>query len=355
MLPRIMHEIRGFHTHTDFEFNRRSKIISLAQGEASLKQISSAGGERLVIPHLVIDKKDGGDGRLGVALHLPQEGYLYRQMIFNYGPFPIATWRGMKVAERVGRVDVTTLDACLGLAQGKQHYEALKAIERDNLAVRVGGPDQMQALRQEVLDQSPTTQELQKILEGMVKYKSRIITGELKRELEEGRIEPTPLIAREIKKVEDTVKAYQEREAALKIPLPSDKGIVDLFRMLEVGNLITGGGFGAYGLDWGPISLEDFERDVRRAAQYGQNGRSIDRMTTIPKTTKISEQDRITASITETGEIENPSVTLRDGRKLTLTRAMFNGDGIVIKTKVEEPGKDTREIDLTTQQIRELF
>lgn len=346
----MRNEIRGLYTHSDFEFTPRGKIRLVAIGQESHKQIYGK-DPQIAVPCVLVERPSNDVG-IGIGLYVPESRVLYRQMA-DWSAV-IQVWRGMKVLERIDQVDPTTMRASLSLAKDRQRGEDEVYIDQDNLVSKVGGLDQLQALRQEVCHQAPSTNELQRMLKAMIARKIPIITGELKREIEAGTIERTPLIDVEIEKVEARVRAYEEREAALKVPLPPDKGIVDLFRYLEVGNLITGGGFGAYGLDWGPISLEDFEKDVRRASDYGQDGRAIDRMTTIPKSTKAEAAPGITIGFTEVGEIENPFVTLSDGRKLTFTRARFEKGGIIIKTKIEETNGKTSEGDFTVKQLREI-
>lgn len=330
----------------ELEEKKKGPVIAI-KGQESIKIVD--GVMRRVVPFVGTDH--GGElSSLGVGYILSEDG--------NHGTIwgsviphaVIQSWRAMKILEQMPEIKSGTLCATWYAGERKVHESNERYL--DDLRAQVGRR-RFDETRETVLNQTPTTEELQGMLEIFRSNGVSISARELTEEIEAGNIEKTPLIDELI--AADDAERMEElrREEELKKPLPPERSMASLFTDLGLGNFIIGGGFGAYGIDWGHISLTDLETGLRKNARYYPDGEELLHTTEAPLTRAQRIDSGITAYSTRVGEIEHPFVKTATGTVYTFKTARFSEDGFSVSTKVESSDGVITIENFTIPQLRE--
>lgn len=325
----------------------RSLIIA-ARGRESLKAVN--GRIQKAIPFFGADRP-GDFSSVGVGVVLPEEnqGLIWGLAVPHNA---IQSWRGMKILESVDVIGHGTLCAAWYAGGRQPHTSDQRYI--DELAGSVG-EEKFTTLRASILEQAPSPEELRSILSLLRQSQVEINSWELQQEVEAGRIAPDPLIDDLIKEDERKRAEYLRKEAELKLPLPRENSLAALLSDLRLDNFITGGGFGAYGLDWGHIDLEGLERSIRRLSTYSDLAEPLQITTQTPATRETHIAPGVTAYETETEDIIHPTVSTTDGTHYTFTRARFAAGTFTVSTIVQKPDSEPEGTEFTVPQLRELL
>lgn len=327
----------------------RRGLVAVAFGQEGLKAVD--GKIQKAIPFVGADHP-GKFSSFGIGVVLPENGN--RGQIWGLAEphMLIQSWRAMKILEQVEVIEHGTLAATWYAGSREPHSSDQHYV--NELAAK-NGEDKFIALRTRILDEVPTPDELTRMLTDLKDNEVEVNSWELKREVDEGRLAPNPLIDELVAEDERQRQEYQRREEELKQPLPAEQSLAALFQQLGIKNMIIGGGFGAYGMNWGHIELDKLEESIRRDSHYSDRDEPLQRTTQAPRTRRTDVAPGISMYQTETGEIENPSVMTSDGTTYTFTSAKFADGSFAIITRVQPKDGEAQEAEYTIPQLREIL
>lgn len=331
------------------EAQPRRGLVVAAYGAESPKAVD--GKIQRAIPFVGADHP-GEFSSFGIGVILPDSGNKGQIWGLAMPHMLIQSWRAMKLLEHVEVIENGTL--CDTWYAGSREPHSSDQHRIDELATKVG-EDKFRVLRADILDQVPSPEELQDMLTYLKDNNVEVESWELRREVEAGRLATSPLIDELVEEDERRRQEYQRREEALKQPVPSEQSLAALFQQLGVDNMIIGGGFGAYGMDWGHIELDKLEESIRRHSHYSDRGESLQRTTQNPRTRRTDLTLGMSMYQTETGQIESPSVRTKDGIQFTFTEAKFQDGTFMISTKVESQEGEPVAAEYTVTQLREIL
>jgi hypothetical protein len=162
------------------------KPVIAIQGKESEKLVD--GECKRVIPFVGAD--EGGEiASLGVGFLLLEE-----RKCFLWGllapHFLIQSWRAMKILEKVKTISDGTLCACWYAAGKEIHKHEREYIKE--LIYQFG--KKFEVIRQEILSSVPSAEEIDTMIKNLLTSKVDIDLGEIKEEINAGKIQPTPLI-----------------------------------------------------------------------------------------------------------------------------------------------------------------
>lgn len=308
---------------------------------------------RRVIPFVGADR-EGEFAQMGVGLIIPEEqktiiwGLLCPHVL-------IQSWRGMKILERIDYIDDGTLCACWTIARFDIHDSDKRYL--NELAEQVGSADKLQTLRDEVLASVPTADELNAMITILREKNIEVDSWELEEEVKAGRIAMSPLIEVIARETEERKQAYERKEEEINKPLPTEGSLGVFFRDLGIANFIIGGGFGAYGWDWGHVELSELDRIAKSdsLSKYSPEGYRLEHTTEGPETFSAPVAPGVTVFTTSFGTIDQPWFTKIDGTKYTFLFATFREDRFFIKTKVEKEGGAITEGEYTISELRDML
>lgn len=170
------------------ERQREYSVVVAAEGSESTFTID--GATHRGIPIVGADKDTDSAAQVGVGLILPDEGTV--RIWGLWGPRRvIQSWRAMKFLEKVDRISDGTLED-VWYAAGRE-ISPLDEKRVARLASEMG-EDRFNEVRESVLAQTPDKVELDAILTAFSKKGIGVSKGEVKEELEAGRINPTPIV-----------------------------------------------------------------------------------------------------------------------------------------------------------------
>lgn len=308
-------------------------LVIAVKGSESEKVVDMR--RRKVVPFVGADR-EGKFSQMGIGLIFPEEqqgtiwGLVMPHML-------IQSWRGMKLLEQIEEIGHGTLCACYYAGSHKMHDSELRYL--DELAVKVGGADKLQTLRDEVLASVPNTDELNAMITALREKGVDVGSWELEEEVRAGRLEMSPLIEELVRETEESRSAYQRKEDEVNKPLPREESLGAFFDDLGIANFIIGGGIGGYGMDWGHITLADLDKTAKRDSfsKYLTEGHHLEHTTQGPETTSASVATGVTMYTTSFGEIEQPWFVAQDGAKYKFLSAKWRDDHFYIRTLVEQP------------------
>lgn len=327
----------------------RRGLVAVAFGQEGLKAVD--GKIQKAIPFVGADHP-GEFSSFGIGVVLPENGNRGQIWGLAMPHMLIQSWRAMKLLEHVEVIEHGTLCATWYAGSREPHSSDQHYI--DGLAAKVG-EDKFRTLRTRILDEVPTSDEVTRMLTDLRDNEVEVSSWELKREVEEGRLAPNPLIDELVAEDERRHQEYLRREEESKRPLPAEQSLAALFQQLGIQNMIIGGGFGAYGMDWGHIELDKLEESIRRNSHYSDRGEPLQRTTQAPRTWRTDVTPGMSMYQTETGEIENPSVKTSDGTTYTFTSAKFADGSFAITTRVQPKDGEPQEAEYTVPQLREML
>lgn len=328
---------RNSQQHPEFE-QRKPGLVIAALGKESLKAVD--GRIQRAIPFVGTDRP-GQFSSLGVGVLLPDNDNRGQIWGLVMPHMVIQSWRGMKILENVEVIEPGTLCAAWYVGGREVHPSEQRYIDEFSSKI---GKDKFETQRAGILEQAPPADELERMLNTLRDNQVNVSTWELQQEVEAGRIGSSPLIDELVADDGRKRQEYEMHEEELKIPIEKERSVAVLFRDLGIDNLITGGGFGAYGIDWGHITPEQLEKDLRRFGYYSDHGEHLLRTTKSPRTAGR-----------DLGEIENPSVTAPNNMRYTFTEARFVEGNFSIQVRVQKPGGEQEEAEYTVQQLREVL
>lgn len=311
------------------------------------------GRRRQVVPFVGADH-EGEFAQMGIGLIcLDEQGGTMWGLVIPHAL--IQSWRGMKILERIGRIDRSTFCACWTVARRYIHDSDKRYL--NELAEQVGGVDKLQALRDEVLASVPSADELNTMITNFRESGVDMASWELEEEVRAGRIATSPLIETLARETEERRQAYKREEEEVNKPLSREESISAFFEDLGIANFIIGGGIGGYGMDWGHIKLDELDRIAKRDSfsKYLTDGHRLEHTTEGPETFSAPVAPRVTMYTISFGEIEQPWFTARDGTKCTFVSAKFRDGRFHIKTKVEKGEAAPVEGEYTISELRDMI
>lgn len=308
-----------------------------------------------VIPFVGADR-EGEFAQMGVGLIFPdeqkQKGTIWGLLVPHA---LIQSWRGMKILERIERIDHGTLCACWTVARREVHDSDKRHL--DELAEQLGSADKLQVLRDEVLASVPSTDELNTMIVNLREKGVDVDSWELEEEVKAGRITTSPLIETLARETEERRQAYKCEEKEVNNPLSREESLGAFFEDLGIANFIIGGGIGGYGLDWGHIKLDELDKTAKRDSfsKYLTEGHRLEHTTEGPETFSASVAPGVTMHTTSFGEIEQPWFVVMDGTKYTFVSAKFRDGRFHIKTRVEKGESAPTEGEYTINELRNMI
>lgn len=323
----------------------------LKQGQPT--QMSIEGRTYQAIPSLLMDTKSS-NFFLGVSL--PEENASYNSL---WGAYPevIHGWRALKLLENLPSVDNTILFATWEIAR-KESPEIL--YQMDKIAHLFGGLEQLTTLREGLMQTGPSPEQLQGMLTMAREEGIQVEGWELKREAEVGIVTITPQIQElisyaERRSAEATAK-FDRIKAEMAIPLPDEESLSRFLQQLEIGSIVVGIPFGAYGIDWDFTPAEKVDNELRHSSYWGSGGHSLWHSTDVPtfKREEITQGVAITTPLV--GEIVQPSWTDdKSQAKVILKEARYFDGHIYLTTLIEQPNGEKEETEQTVPEFREKF
>lgn len=240
----------------------------------------------------------------------------------------IQSWRAMRILENIEEIDVNSTLA-QAWAAGARESDGWKQEDTTKLAAKVG-EDKFNLFRAKILNEVPAPDELAIMLRGIIDNRVEIATWELKKEIEEGRLAPHPLIDEVIAEEKRRAKDRKRAEEESKKPLPPDQSFTHLFRQLGITTM-------AEPNDWAysPVEIDEYEAHMRKAGVYWQN-----------KGLKLVMCDP------HSDRVVTPSVTLPDGTGFTFPKANFVDKTFSVLAKIEPKDGEPHEDCYTIPELR---
>ena len=307
------------------------------KGKESRKLVGSR--RHRVIPFVGADRR-GEFAQLGLGLIFPDRKgrNIFWGLLLPHSL--IQSWRGMKVLERVKRIDEFTLCACWYAGRREIHEMDRETV--DGLAEQLGGIVKLETISEKVLASAPRPVELDAMIRNLRKQGVDVDSRELEEEIEAGRVAMSPRIKRLISASTKRRDEYLRQEEEVKRPLPREESLGAFFEDLGIANFIVGGGIGGYGLDWGHIKLDELDAIAKRDSfsKYLPEGHELEHTTQGPETEVLRLDYGTTAYMTSFGQIENPQFTAVDGTNYTFLSAKFRDGHFFIKTKIRQPEEE---------------
>lgn len=339
-----------------FVNNRSEENMSFViaiQGVQSEKIVD--GQAKQVIPFVGADR-EGEFAQMGVGVLLPEEG---KASIWGcvVPHLLIQSWRGMRILEKIGRIDRGTLCACWTVARRELHNDDDRYL--DELADQAGEIDKFQALREETLASVPNADELQAMITILREKGVGVDSWELKAEVEAGRITMMPLIETLVREDEDRRLAYRRQEDEVKKSVPPEESLGAFFRALGIGNFIISPAIGGYGMDWGHHELDELDQIAKRdsMSKYLPDGHFLEHTTQGPDTAAVRLAPGITSYSTSFGEIERPWYVDETGTKYTFLSAKWADGHFYVRVLIEHPAEQgpPEAATFTVPQLRALI
>ncbi|MDO8594768.1 MAG: hypothetical protein Q7R93_04640 [bacterium] len=295
--------------------------IIAAKGIESEKVVD--GQRKKVLPFVGADR-EGEFAQMGVGILLPNEntGYIWGLVCPHN---LIQSWRGMKLLEKVERIEHGTLCGCWTVSAPE-----ISDIDRNlvrGFTEQLGGSEQLEAFRRDMLISVPSADELETMLTVFREKKVDIADWELMEEVRAGRIRATPLIETIVNEAEARKQEYQRQELEIKRLVPPEDSLGVFFSQLGIGNFTIGGGFGGYGWDWGHLKLGELDSNAKHDSfsKYLPHGFRFKRTDRGPDTEAGQSPDSF-------GEIDNPSYLAADGIQYIFLSAKWEGESFHILT-----------------------
>lgn len=306
--------------------------VIAAHGVQSEKVVD--GQRRQVVPFVGTDR-EGEFAQMGIGLVYPDGGGTFWGCVVPH--LLIQSWRGMKILERIERIGHGTLCGCWTIARRDVHTSDKRHL--DELAEQVGGADKLQVLRDEVLASVPGADEINAMITSLREKGVDVDSWELEEEVKAGRIAMSPLIEMLVRETEERRQAYQREEEEIKRPLSCTESLGAFFEDLGIVNFLDGPAFGAYGMDWGHIKLDELDQFAKRASfsKYLSDGFHLEHTTSGPETISTKIGQGVTMFQTSFGEIEQPYFTAVDGVRYTFLSAKWMDGYFYIRTLISQP------------------
>lgn len=307
-------------------------VVIATRGVPSVKIVD--GQRRHVVPFVGADR-EGEFAQVGIGLIYPDGGGTIWGCVMPHSL--IQSWRGMKILERIERIDHGTLCGCWTIARRDVHTSDKRHL--DELAEQVGGADKLQALRDEVLASVPSADELNAMITSLREKSVDVNSWELEEEVKAGRIAMSPLIEMLVRETEERRQEHQREEEEIKRPLSRTESLGAFFEDLGIANFLDGPAFGAYGMDWGHSNLGELDQVAKRASfsKYLTDGFHLEHTTSGPETISAKIGQGITMFQTSFGEIEQPWYVDATGTKYTFLSAKWTGGRFYICTLIDQP------------------
>lgn len=309
-------------------------FVIAAKGAESQKMVD--GQSKKTIPFVGADR-EGEFAQMGVGLIFPEEnkatiwGLLMPHAL-------IQSWHAMKILEHIEVIEHGALCASWYAGGRDVHSSDEKRVQ--SLAKEFGSPIKFQAFRDEVLASVPGVDELDSMIIGLREKGVDIDVWELEREVKAGRILTSPAIEVLIKEDEARKIAQKLRDEEIKRPVPSDQSLAVFFADLGIDNFISGPAVGAYGFDWGHISLDRLEHAVKSNSlnKYNEKGIKLERTTKNPESFSARVGPGVTMHNTTFGDIEQPWIVSAAGARYTFLSAKYHDSRFFVSTLIERNG-----------------
>lgn len=326
--------------------------VIAAYGVQSEKVVD--GQRRQVVPFVGADR-EGEFSQMGLGLVYPDgRGTIWGCVMPH---LLIQSWRGMKILERIERIDHGTLCGCWTIARRDVHPSDKRYL--DELAEQVGGADKLQALRDEVLASVPSADELNTMITSLREKGVDVNSWELEEEVKAGRIAMSPLIEMLVRETEERRQEHQREEEEIKRPLSRTESLGAFFEDLGIANFLDGPAFGAYGMDWGHINLGELDQLAKRASfsKYLPDGLHLEHTTSGPETISAKIGQGVTMFQTSFGEIEQPWYVDATGTKYTFLSAKWIDGHFCVRVLVDQSGEEAspEATSFTVPQLRSMI
>lgn len=242
---------------------------------------------------------------------------------------PVRSWCAMKLLEQLPEIHFGTLCACWYVAAHDIHPNDLRYL--NDLAEMFPNRAALDAVRAEVLAQTPTDDEITSMLTNLKEGGAQVESFELVSLVQSGIISPNPLIDELVAAEKARQRQREDYEEFVKAPVPPQVSLSRFFTDLTMNNLLS---------DWGegpvPIKTQNLDEEAKRAStgkyayalplqREGKDGRTV-----------------------------RPSIKAQDGKVYTFLTAAYPVDTFVIETTVDTPGEDPVTKKFTIQELREL-
>lgn len=309
-------------------------------------------GQRSKVTAFVGADREGEFAQLGIGFLSESDSGFWGLVIPHC---LIHSWRAMKILERLLVIHSDSLAGC--------YYAACEIISEsdqrcvDRLTELLGGHEEMQAIRDQVLRSTPSDEELDSMLRTLSEKGVAIDCHELQQEIQAERIGTSALIERLIFESEQKRAEFQRREDEAKQPLPREESLAAFFEDLQIGNFIIGGGIGGYGIAWGHIEMSELDRIAKQDSfsPYLPDGHFLEHTTLRPDTRVTDLAPGMTTYTTSFGEIERPKFSTTDGTIFTFLFAKFRDERFYIKVKIVKPDNNETEEVHTIDELREMI
>ncbi len=336
------------------EYEQHSrKFIVLLQGQSSQKNVD--GRPTVVTPSLLIDVPYRN---FFLGLELPEAGQFYNAL-WGQGPDAVHGWRALRFLEQVPTVDNTILFNSWEVMKregppGEIDYTISK------LSPLFIDAQKVRDLREQFMAQAPSTEQLEEMIRSTQNAGLHVNGWELKREVAAGAIEETPFIRDIILDTQEknriALEAYRKRDEEIKIPLDRDESFGELLVQLEMGNIILGTPFGAYGMDWGFTKLEYVDRQLKQDSYYGDHGQSLYRSTKIITFDRTELSPGVTMVTPDAGEIITPEWTdPATGINYTFSKARYKDGHVYLTTEVKQSSGEVEHQEYAVSELRNII
>lgn len=326
--------------------------VIVAKGRQSTKIVD--GQEREVVPFTGADR-EGELASFGVGFYFTDKsggsiwGALMPRLLIN-------SWRAMKLLEHLPQIGHGTLCACWHAAGESVHDSNRHYL--DELARQFDSPEVFEATRSVVLASVPTAEELDRMLATVRDNSIDVSVHELTKLIEQGKLPHNPIVDELVREDEERQREHREHQTFVEAPMPSTESLSVLFEDLGITNMLDGVPFGGYGLDWGHIELSQLDSYVKEfsTGKFSEGCWFKLKCTTDePRTQSAQIAKGITAFQTSFGEIEEPWCIASNGTKYTFLEAAYRDGSIVVKTHVEEKGKEPEVGTYSVQMLRDML
>lgn len=325
-------------------------FVVIAEGRPSIKVVDNQ--EREVVPFTGTER--GSGVTFGAGFYFANEGGGFISGVAAPRKL-IRSWRAMKLIEQVPKIGYGTLFACWNAAQEWVHDSEKRYI--DGLASQFSSPETFEAIRSDILNAVPTAEEFEQMLTIVRVENLRVFVKELTELIERDELPHHPIVDELVQEEEERWRRYREHKAFVEAPMSPAESLGALFEELGITNVLNGAPFGVYELNWGHIQLSELDTYVKgfSTGEYNEGcWFPLWRTTKDPCT--LSAQiakavPRLEVSLMKT---EKPWCITPDSTYIFLEAAYRDGS-IVVKTHVEEKGKEPEVGTYSVQMLRDMI
>jgi hypothetical protein len=317
---------------------QRGKLMSciiVNQGQRATKKFNNKPLD--VIPFVGADKP-GNFAQVGIG-YIEIDGGAISFWGLLCPNYLIRSWRAMKLFEKLTYFNQYTLAHCWDIIGSEPSRDA-EAYIIQQFTFFANFVEAVTSIQQLV----PDDETVHLMLCKLRRNKIYVDTQELIKELSTDFLANSTEIEKLFAHVEREKISYALKQKIINEPVPKKHSLSVFFEELGICNFVIGGGFGAYGLDWGHIEIIELDRIVKQDSQYAS-------CHYLEITEKGPDTHRRCYRF---GKLKQPTYVANDGTVYIFERAQWRGDCFKVFTRINEEHKRTSKKRIVSQYVGEF-